>query len=114
MPQNQAQDLSVPEPPPLAASAERIAQGKSHYHRLCAVCHGFNAESSLILPDLRYLTPERHAVFDDIVMRGIFEGKGMPNFSEQLAAGEAELIHGYLNGEAHKHYAARSQPADMP
>lgn len=52
----------APEPPVLAASEADTQAGAMLYAENCAVCHGLGGFSGHALPDLRYLTPEKHAV----------------------------------------------------
>jgi PQQ-dependent dehydrogenase (methanol/ethanol family) len=110
MPQNQARDTTVPTPRPVTASPEEVEEGKRVYHKHCAVCHGFSVASSLVLPDLRYLSAERHDAFDDIVFRGIFSGKGMASFGDLLNEEQIEQIHQYINTEAQELYAEQQEP----
>ncbi len=111
MPQNQSRDQTVPAPPPVMISAEQLTQGKSLYNRFCMQCHGFAAASSWLTPDLRYLSPERHAAFQAIVRGGILSGKGMPRFEDLLSSEQADLIHEYVNSEAQKLYDSESKPS---
>ena len=111
MPENQPRDTTVPVPLTVTASADEIARGKSLYHRECVLCHGFAAESSLIVPDLRYLSSQRHEQFNDIVLGGLFDARGMPSFASSLSADEAALVHQYINTQAQKLYASQSNDA---
>jgi quinohemoprotein ethanol dehydrogenase len=111
MPENQPRVTMAPSPPPVTASAEELARGKSLYHRECVLCHGFAVESALIVPDLRYLSPERHQQFDDIVLRGLYATRGMPSFAKELSADGAALVHQYIIEQAQKLYAAQSNQA---
>jgi quinohemoprotein ethanol dehydrogenase len=104
IPMSTPRDQTVPTPPALTASAGEIAQGKSVYNRYCMACHGFAAASSLIVPDLRYMSAERHEAFEDIVVRGIFQGNGMPPFEGYLKPEEIAPLYGYIVAESQKAY----------
>ena len=97
-------DLTVPAPPEQEATAETIATGKSAYNAYCLPCHGFSAASSWLVPDLRYMSPERHAAFEDIVLGGILESKGMPQFASYLKPAELPALRSYLIDAAQKLY----------
>ena len=75
------------------------------------LCHGYAVESALIVPDLRYLSPERHHQFDDIVLGGLYATRGMPSFAKELSADGAALVHQYIIEQAQKLYAAQSNQA---
>ncbi len=112
MPENTPRDTRLPKPPTTAMSAEEIAQGKVQYNHHCFGCHGMSAKSSWVIPDLRLMSPERHAAFEDIVLRGIFSGVGMPNFGDNLTSEQAALIHAYIVSEAQAGYD--EQEAETP
>src|SRR3546814_17211617 len=60
----------------------------------CQTCHGPNAVGGK--KDLRYMTPEVHADFLNIVRGGERAEKGMPDLSAQVSKEQAEDIHAYL------------------
>jgi PQQ-dependent dehydrogenase (methanol/ethanol family) len=112
MPTNAPRDTVIPAPPPLTASAEQVAAGKSLYNRFCLACHGLSVASSWVVPDLRYMSPERHEAFEEIVYRGILSGTGMPRFAGYLQPEEVALVHGYIIGEAQRAYDDQQQPSE--
>jgi PQQ-dependent dehydrogenase (methanol/ethanol family) len=112
LPRNQPRDKTIPVPPPLEASAEEVAAGKSIYNTYCLACHGFSVASSLIVPDLRQLTPERHRDFEEIVLKGGLQQKGMPGFSEFVEPDELRLLHAYVISQARKAYDEQQAEAD--
>ena len=61
----------------------------------CGACHGMYG-SLPMLPDLRRLTQEKHAVFKNIVLDGILVENGMPNFSHDLSAEQVDGIQAYI------------------
>ena len=46
-------------------------------------------------------SPAKHAIFDEIVLRGALSGRGMANFSNELSESDAHAIHAYLIDKAH-------------
>lgn len=92
----------LPEPPPVTASSEVVALGKARYHQYCGVCHGPGVRSGGLLPDLRYMAPAKHLAFQEIVLEGILQERGMVGFADVLDAAEAEAIHQYIIGEAQR------------
>lgn len=77
-------------------SAETLALGTETYLRYCAICHGAYAVSSGVAPDLRRMTPETHDVFNEIVLNGLYEEKGMIGFGKWIDEEEANAIHAYV------------------
>ena len=51
------------------------------------------------------MTPETHAAFLDIVLRGTLADKGMASFADVLSEDEARAIHAYLIARANEDYA---------
>jgi quinohemoprotein ethanol dehydrogenase len=58
--------------------------------------------------DLRGLTREAHAKFNDIVLGGIYKEKGMASFADILKQDEADAIHAYLIARANEDWGAKS------
>ena len=73
-----------------------IKQGESLYHNNCASCHGINALSNYVVPDLRYMSEQTHSDFASIVIGGTRTHKGMIGFYETLGLDDVEAIHAYL------------------
>jgi quinohemoprotein ethanol dehydrogenase len=68
---------------PLKPSSEaELEAGRTMFNGLCANCHGLNAVSGGVVPDLRYLSPEKHGYFLGIVY-GPTE-RGMPSFAKGI------------------------------
>ncbi len=103
---------AVPQPPAVTASAEDLAAGRTLYNGFCGGCHGLNAISGGVLPDLRYLDARKHAQFKDIVLMGARAAKGMPPFAGTVSEADAERIHQYLIKRAHdlRQEAASARP----
>ena len=90
----------LPAPPWLTGSEADVTRGRELYARTCATCHGPDARGGL--KDLRYMTPETHAAFLDIVLKGIRTEKGMASFADLLTPADAQAIHHYLIARANE------------
>ncbi len=86
----------APEPPEQPGDAQTVAAGKSLYYERCWHCHGDSAVSGGITPDLRYLTAEKHAIWDTIVLDGALQPIGMPGFAHILAPSDSAAIRSYV------------------
>jgi len=84
----------IPEPPQQTASADTIAKGAQLFGQNCTTCH-FNAPRGYP-PDLHRISPERHAIFKDIVLKGALRPLGMPQWDDVLSEEDADAIHAYL------------------
>jgi quinohemoprotein ethanol dehydrogenase len=93
-------DRQPPTPPASNASAETIASGARLFRLNCRICHGTDAISGGMTPDLRYLAPQTHADFPDIVLYGARAHQGMPPFAGALTATDVDAIHAYLIDKA--------------
>jgi quinohemoprotein ethanol dehydrogenase len=88
----------VPDPPPLRATEATVQQGAAIFARTCAQCHGQLAVGGV--KDLRQMTRETHAQFNDIVLKGLRVQKGMASFANLLTAEEVEAVHAYVISRA--------------
>ena len=100
-----------PRPPPRVGSADQIERGQIQYERHCARCHGVMLISSRLIPDLRALTPQKHAIFQAIAHDGILKGTGMVAFSDVLNPSQVDDIQAYVLDAANSHWESRQQPA---
>ena len=89
----------LPQPPPRMGTAAQVAAGEVLYNRYCSRCHVFGQAA---LPDLRRLTPEKHALFDSIVRDGTLVPLGMGRFDDVLRRTDVRAIHAYIISEAWK------------
>ena len=89
-----------PEPPRLTASEAEVALGAQLFAETCAVCHGQNAIGGV--KDLRHMSRETHAKFNDIVLGGIYQDKGMASFADLLDEEQVALIHAYVIARANE------------
>jgi len=86
----------APEPIPFDPSPEAIAAGSGLYTQFCSVCHGAQAVSGGVLPDLRYAAPETLADIEGIVLGGARLDRGMPTFGQVLSAADVAAIRSYI------------------
>ena len=60
-----------------------------------------------VVPDLRYLSAEKHAIFDRIVYDGLLVEAGMPKFSHRLTREQVEQVRAYVIYEANREWRRR-------
>ncbi|MCY3970038.1 MAG: PQQ-binding-like beta-propeller repeat protein, partial [Acidobacteria bacterium] len=95
-------DYSIPELPPLTASAETIERGNTLYHEHCALCHRGLGQTSIVAaasPELRRMSPEVHADFMAIVQDGLLP-LGMPGYAELFDEDATIAIHQFVISKA--------------
>ena len=97
-----ARDMEIPEQVMASLSDPEIARGEVAYHDFCAACHGMAVRSGGTIPDLRQMTPEMHAMFNNVVLEGILTPKGMASFSDVLTEEDTALLHEYIRARAHQ------------
>jgi len=93
---------TLPDLPPLTASAETIERGQQLFEtKWCYGCHGEDAEARIggTVPDLRYASALTHLQWNGIVIGGARQQQGMPAF--ELSAEEAEAIRAYVLSRAY-------------
>src|SRR3989475_9137718 len=121
----------VPKPPEQNVSEEIIRKGEKLYGTfVCDGCHspGLDGSGAWVLdgaiPDLRYMPPDVHKDWYQIVLGGSHWSKGMPGFAdppkfafphEKMTVQDADAIHAYVIDGAWKAYkseqaAAHSKP----
>lgn len=89
--------------PPLrevTATAEQLKTARTMFNGFCGSCHGLNAVSGSVYPDLRYLTPKKHEQFQ-AVLSGSRLNRGMPSYASVLKPEDMELIRQYIIKRAH-------------
>lgn len=84
-----------PEPQELKADDKVLIRGADMYANNCSYCHGINVVSGGVIPDLRYITSEKHRIFAGIVA-GAKADRGMPSFAGRLSQEDVEAIHQYI------------------
>jgi quinohemoprotein ethanol dehydrogenase len=102
-------EAKAPDPPAVTASEATIARGAKLFADTCAQCHGQQAIGGV--KDLRKLTRETHGKFNDIVLKGIYQEKGMASFADLLKPDEVDAIHGYLIARANEDWGRSTESA---
>lgn len=84
----------VPEPELLARV---MSVGAARYGAYCAGCHGGEAISGGVTPDLRHSEVARHPrSFDAVVRQGVLTSRGMVSFAPMLSEEESDLVRRYV------------------
>lgn len=87
--------------PAVTGDANAIAEGRQLYQAQCSRCHGDNAVSGNVIPDLRYSTSATHASWQAIVHDGALKANGMVAFDRWLTPAQIDLIQQYVLSRAH-------------
>jgi quinohemoprotein ethanol dehydrogenase len=90
----------LPEPTLPAPPQDRVEQGRKLYTVYCLACHGIQAISGAVVPDLRYRISDLDAAWKTIVIDGGLKTNGMPGWNGYLTVDEANLIKDYVLHEA--------------
>jgi quinohemoprotein ethanol dehydrogenase len=98
-----------PKPPAQSGTAQTIKQGEQLFKAHCSSCH-LNMDRSLA-PDLRRLSPESHAQFQQIVRDGLFQSAGMPPWKNVLSEQQVQAIHDYVISLDWQAYNSQHPPA---
>jgi quinohemoprotein ethanol dehydrogenase len=87
----------VLDPPPFTGNAAQFARGEVLYARYCGVCHGGEAISGGMVPDLRHSpTLGSSDAIKSIVIDGALKHNGMVSFKEAIAPDDAEALRHYM------------------
>ena len=88
----------VPPPPPDDFGTETQLQvGEPLFTRYCTICHGVDAVSGGVIPDLRHSAMIATAeAFRSVVLDGALLDNGMASFAEVLSDDDAEAVRAYL------------------
>jgi len=92
--------VALPPLQKITASQEELKQARTMFNGFCGSCHGLNAVSGGVLPDLRYMTPARHEQYI-AVLSGAKLNRGMPSFASVLEPKDMELIRQYIVKRSH-------------
>jgi quinohemoprotein ethanol dehydrogenase len=96
-----ANEIVALDPPAATAPAAQVAQGKALFGRFCSTCHGANAVSGGVTPDLRYSPVLADAPsWKAVVIDGILHERGMVSFKPVMDEAGAEAARAYVIGEA--------------
>ena len=85
-----------PEQPLPTTDRNEIRRGSVLYHQYCAACHGGQAKSFQVMPDLRFISEPTRNSFKQIVLEGVYENLGMGRFDKYLAEEDVDRILGYV------------------
>jgi quinohemoprotein ethanol dehydrogenase len=88
----------------LRATEATVQKGAEIFARTCAQCHGQLAVGGV--KDLRQMTRETHAQFNEIVLKGIRVQKGMASFANLLSAEDVEAVHAYVIARANEDWGS--------
>jgi PQQ-dependent dehydrogenase (methanol/ethanol family) len=95
-------------PPENTASPETLALGYATYQDVCMGCHGLNAVSGMLIPDLRgsaYLWDAKG--WEDVVRGGLLKDRGMASFADNVSTEQAQAIRAYVIQQAQRGQALR-------
>jgi mono/diheme cytochrome c family protein len=88
-------------PPQRTADAEAEQEGFALYQDICMGCHGLNAVSGLLVPDLRGSGWLHDAGgWNKVVREGLLATNGMASFGAYLDEEQSEAIRAYIIREA--------------
>lgn len=95
----------VPVKPPADFDASKATAGYAKFQQFCMACHGDNAQSGGVIPDLRWSGAIRDAgSFDSVVGKGALTAYGMISFAPVLKPGDIEDIRNFLLKRANDTY----------
>ena len=97
-------------PTPVVAAKADIKQGELLYAQYCAVCHGTGVVGGGVLPDLRHSSDAIRAAYPAILLEGMLESQGMPNFAASFSADDVEKIRLYILHREYETYMQAMQP----
>jgi PQQ-dependent dehydrogenase (methanol/ethanol family) len=89
------------DPPEQGADEATISEGFALYQDTCMGCHGLNAVSGLLIPDLRgsgYLHDAR--AWNSVVLQGALAARGMPAADQLLSEAQSEAVRAYVVEQA--------------
>jgi quinohemoprotein ethanol dehydrogenase len=87
-------------PASMKVSAATLERGQASYNSHCRICHGIDARSGGMMPDLRFMSAATHAEFEAIVLQGARAARGMPPFAERLKPEDVTAIHAWVIEQA--------------
>jgi quinohemoprotein ethanol dehydrogenase len=90
-----------PNPPAEVGRPEQVALGEAIYGKRCGLCHGFDAVSSNIVPDLRrsaFLTSPQG--WQAVVIGGALAERGMISWKEFITPAQAEAVRAFVGERA--------------
>jgi quinohemoprotein ethanol dehydrogenase len=66
------------------------------YNANCRACHGWMGDNGGSIPNLAYASEGTFAIIEDIVLKGMYLKKGMPNYSDRLNQKDVSDIKNYI------------------
>jgi quinohemoprotein ethanol dehydrogenase len=107
-------DRSIPERDVAGVEQASIARGEMAYNENCAVCHGFLVRSGGAIPDLRRVRDETIAIWDQIVIDGLWSAKGMAGFGDVLTRDQSVDVMNYVLARAEEDRLVAAGEKEMP
>jgi quinohemoprotein ethanol dehydrogenase len=107
-------DRSIPERDVAGVEQASIARGEMAYNENCAVCHGFLVRSGGAIPDLRRVSDETIAIWDQIVIDGLWSAKGMAGFGDVLTRDQSVDVMNYVLARAEEDRLVAAGEKEMP
>jgi alcohol dehydrogenase (cytochrome c)/quinohemoprotein ethanol dehydrogenase len=93
--------LQVLNPPPGFGTRAQLTHGAQLYDRFCGTCHGAEAQSRGMFPDLRYSGALQNTdAFQAIVLGGALKQNGMVSFKSALPPADTEDVRAYIVARA--------------
>ncbi len=84
------------------ATSEELVEGSALFATYCGLCHASIGSGGGNIPDLGYSSEWTFNNFEEIVRRGLYTPRGMPNFGTRLTSAQTELIRKYILTRARK------------
>ncbi|MBT4521938.1 MAG: PQQ-binding-like beta-propeller repeat protein, partial [Halieaceae bacterium] len=116
-------ELSMPQwqsrvkfnPPEQTADASTLTLGYKLYHDICMGCHGLNAVSGLLIPDLRG-SPwiQQSEGWNSVVMEGALRKNGMAAFKGLISEQESLAIRAYVIQQSWRALKLQGAETDTP
>ncbi|MEQ8263931.1 PQQ-dependent dehydrogenase, methanol/ethanol family [Pseudohaliea sp.] len=100
LPPPEERGRALPAMPAIEIDAARLESGEAMYGKFCAACHGTAVVSGMLYPDLRYLSPQKHGLFKEIVLDGALVERGMPRFDDVVDPAQAKALQMYILSQA--------------
>lgn len=113
LPQQDWRPRVVFNPPAQTGSEETAREGFALYQDICMGCHGLNAVSGLLIPDLRgsaYLHDP--AGWNAVVLDGALKENGMAAFGQWLDEAQASAIRDYIIQQARRGQSLQQPPGE--
>ncbi|MBT7389294.1 MAG: PQQ-dependent dehydrogenase, methanol/ethanol family [Gammaproteobacteria bacterium] len=107
-------DRSIPERDIKGIDAVSIARGEIAYNENCAVCHGFLVRSGGAIADLRRVNDETLAIWDQIVIDGLYSARGMAGFGDVLTRDQSGDVMNYVLARAEEDRLVAAGEKEMP